>query len=155
MKEVVFILITLVLTGCTHIATVKPAPIANALTLKMPYEKVYSRTMNVLASQGNSIIVANEQEGIIISAKTRVPLNESQADCGRIHGIPCLKDFRTTTNVSYSVLFHEENDNTTSITVNTVIDGQFDDKADGRTKQLACYSLGYLEKDLLSRILEK
>jgi uncharacterized lipoprotein len=112
----------------------------------------WQRTVRVLATQGAMVKTADKAQGLITTDKATVRLNETQADCGNILGIPYLKDSRTLTEVAYAVYLRGDG-NRTSITVNTKVEGRFKSTATQQaTTELSCFSLGALERDLIGKI---
>jgi len=128
-----------------------PARTENKAELAIGYDDAWRKGISVLAAEGYSIKVSNKQDGIITTDKKLVRLNETQADCGNIWGLPYTKDTRTTTNVSLS-LFLRDAAGKTAITVNAQIEGIFNATAMDSGKQLSCYSTGYVEKNIIYKL---
>ena len=142
------ILLMVFMVGCAYNPPIYNRPeqsnLKNKAVLDIPFEQAWQKTINTLFSQGYLIKVADKNNGIITTERKSVKLNETQADCGNIWGLAYTKDERTT--------HVQKAENNTIITVNTNIEGLFNAIASGDTKQLSCYSLGYLEQDLINNI---
>lgn len=152
MRAILALLIVSLSVGCASNAPVKPSALENTTTLSRPLDVVWQRTMRVLAAQGAMVKTADKTQVLITTDKVTVRLNETQADCGNIGGIPYLKDSRTLTEVAYSVYLRDDG-NRTSITVNTKIEGRFKATATQQaTTELSCFSLGTLERELIAKI---
>ncbi|GBE37481.1 hypothetical protein BMS3Bbin08_00071 [bacterium BMS3Bbin08] len=145
-KSIIFLMVFMV--GCAYNPPIYNRPeqsnLKNKAVLDIPFEQAWQKTINTLFSQGYLIKVADKNNGIITTERKSVKLNETQADCGNIWGLAYTKDERTT--------HVQKAENNTIITVNTNIEGLFNAIASGDTKQLSCYSLGYLEQDLINNI---
>ena len=152
MRALLIVIVVGLAVGCTYNAPVKPAALENSATLSVPLDVAWQRTMRVLAAQGAMVKTADKAQGVITTDKATVWLNETQADCGNIWGIPYLKDSRTMTEVAYSVYLQGDGYRT-SVTVNTKIEGRFKATANQQaTTELSCFSLGTLERDLIEKI---
>lgn len=157
MKKIMALVVSFIsLAGCAYnpptYNAASPANSDNKIVLNSSPDKVFNRSLTALASDGYQIKVADKQNGIITTEKKLVRLNEEQADCGNIWGISYVKDTRTATYASYSLLLSPAGDKT-EVMVNTHIEGLFNSSAmEQSTKQLACHSSGYLEKALIERL---
>ena len=149
------IILMIFIAGCAYNPPIYNRPeqsnLKNKAVLDIPFEQAWQKTINTLFSQGYLIKVADKNNGIITTERKSVKLNETQADCGNIWGLAYTKDERTTTYVVHSIHVQKAEGNSI-ITVNTNIEGLFNAIASGDTKQLSCYSLGYLEQDLINNI---
>lgn len=133
---------------------VKSEALTVSETLRIPYEKAWQKTLQVLKSQGFSIDSSNKTGGVISIGETIVKLNERQADCGNFHGISFLKDYRTSTYMTLFIDLEKISDNTTAIRVNSSLKASFNTGIGADTIYLSCYSLGDLEKRLIASIKE-
>ena len=155
MRAILALVLVSVSVGCAYNAPVKPTALDNTTTLSVPPDVVWQRTLRVLAAQGAMVKTSDKAQGIITTDKATVRLDETQADCGNIWGIPYLKDSRTLTDVAYSVYLRGDGTRT-SITVNTKIEGRFKATATQQaTTELSCFSLGAVERDLITRIQQE
>jgi hypothetical protein len=155
MRSALCLAISVLCFGCAYNAPVKPSVLENTAGLSVSPDVAWQRAMRVLAAQGAMVKIADKAQGIITTDKATVRLNEVQADCGNIWGIPYLKDSRTMTEVAYSVYLLGDG-NRTSVTVNTKIEGRFKATATQQaTTELSCFSLGILERDLITKIQQE
>lgn len=142
---------TLAISACTYNppAPERSFPQAATATINAPYAKVWDKALSVLA--GYPIAVANKESGVITTGAKPVRLTDAQADCGNIWGLPYVKDKRTTTSVVYSVQLSPSGEST-MVTANTTISGNFVSHAGASSLTLNCRSLGDLEAALLRRL---
>ena len=154
MKKVSLIAVGLLLTACANNLPVKSEALTVSGTLKVPYEKAWQKTLQVLKSQGFSVDSSNKTGGVISIGETIVKLNERQADCGKFHGISFLKDYRTSTSVTLFIDLEKISDNATAIHVNSSLKASFNTGIGADTTYLSCYSSGDLEKRLIASIKE-
>ena len=154
MKKVSLIAVSLLLTACAtnHFATSETLTVSE--TLKVPYEKAWKKTLQVLKTQGFSIDSSNKTGGVISIGETIVKLNERQADCGKFHGISFLKDYRTSTSMTLFIDLEKISDTATAIRVNSSLRASFVNGIGADTTYLTCYSSGDLEKRLIAGIKE-
>jgi len=120
--------------------------------MALPINSVWSKTLNELTAAGYPITATSKPDGLIVTGEHYVRLNETQADCGNIWGIPYTKDTRSQTLVSYTVRLTEADGGKTRATISTRVRGTFTPYAGATTQELQCHSLGYLERDLVARI---
>ena len=156
MKHVLaFIIVIIFMGGCAYNPpvqnTMEQSPIDKKREVNLAYDQAFKNTINALYDLGYSVKVSDKDNGIITTEKKHVSLNEDQADCGNIWGIPYLKDKRTTSHAAHSVRVRANGDKST-IQVNTEISAIFNATASGETKSLSCVSSGYLERILLDKI---
>lgn len=149
------LLVVIGLVGCAYNPPIynagNPTENNKKTILDISYNDAWKKSLQVLATSGYNIKTTNKQDGIIATDKKLVRLDESQVDCGNIWGLPYAKDTRTATSASISLLLQAKGEKT-SLTVNSQIEGLFNATAVSTSKQLSCYSLGYLEKDVIDKI---
>lgn len=98
---------------------------------------------------------------VIKTDATPVTLTPEQADCGRMFGIPYLKDKRTKTAVVYQVVIKPIDAVTSDVAVTATLTGYMDvnenapffiEKTRDADKVLTCHSKGWLESQFLERL---
>jgi hypothetical protein len=149
-KQLLVLPVILSIMGCAYNGPIKREKIENQRLVNAPVEQVWSNAIRTLASEGYPILTASKEAGVISTGKKLTKLTEADADCGNIWGLPYVKDDRTTTNVSQSVILVSAG-SSTAVTVNTQIEGLFNAQAGGDGKRLDCFSQGSLEKSLLQK----
>lgn len=152
MKKQTLVLAGILLTGCASNHQVRSDSLTISRTVKIPYEKAWQKTLQVLSTQGFSIDSSNKTGGVISIEETMVKLDERQADCGNFHGISYLKDYRTSTFMSLVIDLEKKSDKATMIRINSSLKASFNAGVGAETKSLSCYSSGDLEKKLLAKI---
>lgn len=152
MKSLFLVPAAILLSACASNTPVRSESVTISATLKIPYEKAWQNTLQVLQAQGFTIDASNKKGGVISVGETLVKLNERQADCGNFHGISYLKDYRTSTYLSLDIDLEKKSDKATTIRINSFLKAFFINGIGAETISLSCYSLGNLEKNLLARI---
>lgn len=152
MKKLSLVLAGILLTGCASNPQVRSNSIIISRTVKIPYEKAWQKTLQVLSVQGFPIDASNKTGGVISVGETMVKLDDRQADCGNFHGISYLKDYRTSTYMSLVVDLEKVSDQATLIRINSLLKASFNAGVGAETKSLSCFSFGNLEKSLIAKI---
>lgn len=152
MKSTCLIIVALLLTACASGPTVRSETYSVSDTLYVPYETAWQNALRVLTAQGFTVELSNMKGGVISLRESPVKLTERQADCGSFHGIPYVKDFRTTPYMTLFIDFEKISDTKTSVRVNSVLKATFTAGVGAETRELTCYSSGNFEKKLLSQI---
>ncbi len=124
-------------------------------TVAIPVGQAWDRVLAVLTESGYTITATSKESGSITTGEKLVRLNETQADCGNIWGIPYTKDPRTQTLVSFTVRLTESSLGQTKTVIATRVEGRFLAYAGAQTTLLQCQSLGYLEQDLIGKLGNK
>jgi hypothetical protein len=144
----IYISLMFLLTGCA--ATYRPpVPINTSASANIQASKtaIFQTARRVLVSEGFQITNADESSGTISTAFRNYRLSPTEADCGRTMGLDYLKDKRTTTRVSYSVIVDEQ-----LVTVKANVEGEYKPGAVDQDITLTCNSRGQLEQSLLRSI---
>ena len=152
MKRLWLVLVAMSISACASHPPLRSDSFTVADTLKVPYDKAWRKTLQVLHEEGFSIDSSSEKGGVISVAESVVRLNERQADCGNFHGISYLKDYRTSTSITLVIDLEKASDEATAIRVNSVLKATFNAGVGSETQYLSCYSRGSLEKHLISQI---
>ena len=141
----------LFLGACQHNPPAKRAESATA-TLTMSAQKAWDRALNALVEGGHTITASSKESGIITTGGKYVRLNETNADCGNMLGIPFLMDSRAQTVLAYTVRLVDTGSDQSRVIVTTKIEGKFTAHAGAPTQFLECESLGVLERELIGKI---
>lgn len=152
MKNSCLVVVALLLTACASHPPVKSDSFTISDTVKVPYDKAWEKTLQVLSAHGFSVDSSSKKGGVISSGETAVKLNERQADCGNFNGISYLRDYRTSTYMSLVIDLEKVSDKATAIRVSSLLKAYFNAGVGAETQYLSCYSSGNLEKRLLSQI---
>ena len=103
----------------------------------------------------------DKELGIIKTDPMAMKLDSKTADCGRMFGIPYIKDKRTKTAVSYQIRLKKIDASQTKVTVKAKIDGYFFtnentaffmEKTRDASKVLGCKSTGEIEKQFIESL---
>ena len=104
----------------------------------------------------------DKELGIIKTDPMAMKLDSKTADCGRMFGIPYIKDKRTKTAVSYQIRLKKIDASQTKVTVKANIDGYFFknetafaffmEKTRDASKVLGCKSTGEIEKQFIESL---
>jgi hypothetical protein len=134
---------------------------ALATTVALPADAAFQKASAVLVSL-DAIPTFRDKELLVIKTDpVQVRLTSEQADCGKMFGIPYLKDKRTKTAVTYQVVIKPVDAVNSDVSIKVTIDGYMDvnenapffvDKTRDKNKVLTCTSKGWLESQLLEQI---
>jgi len=157
MKQVVFIILAILITGCASVKIQPPAKhsIEKSRTYSLSYEKTWIRAVDWFADHDVTIEKIEKTSGLL-TAKYLIKANDEYLDCGEIKvsgtlGGPIIDQYG-----SLNVTVREVNSDSTKVTVNFF--GEFKLKAndawDGRivTTNGRCVSTGVLENSILTYI---
>ncbi|EZQ11636.1 MAG: hypothetical protein DI542_10270 [Acinetobacter johnsonii] len=141
-------LLVLGLTGC---ATTYKAPItlnqSASEQVQGTKEQIFKAAQRALAINGEQIMSANAEAGVISTAARDFRLTPLQADCGTTMGIDYLKDNRTSTKVAYNILIDNG-----SLDVRTTLQGDYKVGDVTQNITLTCVSRGVLEQQMIQKI---
>ncbi|MGQ0913391.1 hypothetical protein ACT40M_08725 [Acinetobacter baumannii] len=106
MKKILFALVVgSSLVGC---ATTYKAPVtlnqSASEQVSATKDQIFKAAQRALAINGEQIMSANADAGVISTAARDYRLTPDLADCGTTMGIDYLKDNRTSTKVAYNIL---------------------------------------------------
>lgn len=144
------ITILLITIGCsaTYEAPTSSRPVVST-THHSSVEDITKQSMRVLVSEGYRIDHVDKELGLISTEPRKIKLSPEYANCGTTMGIDYLKDKRTETEVSISVLIDKRR-----VEVQANIDGQYKPGDVTQDIRLTCVSKGTLERRILSRIVQ-
>lgn len=134
---------------------------ASELIVQMPAEAAFQKASTELVAMGALPTYRDKELLVIKTDPTHVNLTTDEADCGRMFGIPYLKDKRTKTAVTYQVVVRPVDANSSSVSVKIAIDGYMDvnegapffiEKTRDKNKVLTCTSKGVIESQFLGRL---
>lgn len=139
------------------------AGVASAVdaVIPLPADVAFQKVSSVLVDMGALPTYRDKELLIIKTDPTQVSLTTDEADCGRMFGIPYLKDKRTKTAVTYQVVVRPIDANSSNVSVKASIDGYMDvnegapffiEKTRDKNKVLTCTSKGVIESQFLGRI---
>ena len=142
---------TVLLMGCFPIA-------CSAATINLSGEEAFKKTSMVLVNLGAIPTYRDKELLIIKTDPVQVKLTPNEADCGKMFGIPYLKDKRTKTAASYQVVIKSIDSVKSDILIKVTIDGYMDvnegapffvEKTRDKNKALTCKSKGVLESQFM------
>jgi hypothetical protein len=135
--------------------------LALAAVVSMPADAAFQKASVVLVGM-DAIPTFRDKELLVIKTDpVPVKLTPDQADCGKMFGIPYLKDKRTKTAATYQIVIKPIDDATSDVSVKVTIDGYMDvnegapffvEKTRDRNKVLTCSSKGWLETRFLEAL---
>lgn len=140
--------VALSLMGC---AATYQAPVTLNQSVTEPVTatkaQLFSAAQRALAINGEQIMSANADAGVISTAARDFRLTPLMADCGKTMGLDYLKDNRTSTKVAYNILI---NDN--SLEVRSTLQGDYKVGDVSQNITLTCVSRGVLEQEMVRKI---
>lgn len=142
------LVIGVALTGC---ATTYQAPISlnqsASESVTASKAQLFSASQRALAINGEQIMSANADAGVISTAARDFRLTPLLADCGKTMGLDYLKDNRTSTKVAYNILIADN-----SLEVRTTLQGDYKVGDAVQNITLTCVSRGVLEQEMVKKI---
>lgn len=147
-----------VLTGV--LAALLPG-FAVAATVPVPADVAFARASTALVEIGALPTFRDKELLVVKTDPVEVRLTPDQADCGKMFGIPYLKDKRTHTAATYQIVIKPIDANSSDVTVTVKLDGYMDvtegapffvEKTRDRDKVLNCKSKGFLETQFLEKL---
>ena len=134
---------------------------ALATPVALSADAAFQKAAAVLVSL-DAIPTFRDKELLVLKTDpVQVRLTPEQADCGKMFGIPYLKDKRTKTAVTYQVVVKPVDSANSDVSVKVIIEGYMDvnenapffvDKTRDKNKVLTCTSKGWLESRLIEQI---
>lgn len=134
---------------------------AQATVVAMPAEDAFQKASMLLVDLGAMPTFRDRELLVIKTDPAPVELTPDQADCGKMFGIPYLKDKRTKTAATYQVVIKPIDATTSDVSVKVAIDGYMDvmeggpffvEKTRDKDKVLTCSSKGWLEAQFLEKL---
>jgi hypothetical protein len=115
-----------------------------------PRAEVIRATKQVLVAEGYQIAAFDDASGIISTALREVRVSPEHADCGANVGVDnaYLKDSRTRTALGIGVVIKEH-----ALQIRANIDANYRVGSQMQDMTLICVSRGFLERDLLEKIV--
>ncbi|WP_457794961.1 hypothetical protein [Acinetobacter baumannii] len=149
MKKILFALVMgSSLVGC---ATTYKAPVtlnqSASEQVNATKDQIFKAAQRALAINGEQIMSANADAGVISTAARDYRLTPDLADCGTTMGIDYLKDNRTSTKVAYNILIADN-----SLDVRTTLQGDYKVGDVTQNITLTCVSRGVLEQKMIQKI---
>ncbi len=149
MKKILFALVVgSSLVGC---ATTYKAPVtlnqSASEQVSATKDQIFKAAQRALAINGEQIMSANADAGVISTAARDYRLTPDLADCGTTMGIDYLKDNRTSTKVAYNILIADN-----SLDVHTTLQGDYKVGDVTQNITLTCVSRGVLEQKMIQKI---
>ncbi|EJB8489941.1 hypothetical protein ACT4U9_09255 [Acinetobacter baumannii] len=149
MKKILFALVVgSSLVGC---ATTYKAPVtlnqSASEQVSATKDQIFKAAQRALAINGEQIMSANADAGVISTAARDYRLTPDLADCGTTMGIDYLKDNRTSTKVAYNILIADN-----SLDVRTTLQGDYKVGDVTQNITLTCVSRGVLEQQMIQNI---
>lgn len=149
MKKVLFAMVLgASLAGC---ATTYKAPVtlnqSASEQVSATKDQIFKAAQRALAINGEQIMSANADAGVISTAARDYRLTPDLADCGTTMGIDYLKDNRTSTKVAYNILIADN-----SLDVRTTLQGDYKVGDVTQNITLTCVSRGVLEQKMIQKI---
>ncbi|CAM0567008.1 MULTISPECIES: hypothetical protein [Acinetobacter] len=149
MKKILFALVVgSSLVGC---ATTYKAPVtlnqSASEQVSATKDQIFKAAQRAVAINGEQIMSANADAGVISTAARDYRLTPDLADCGTTMGIDYLKDNRTSTKVAYNILIADN-----SLDVRTTLQGDYKVGDVTQNITLTCVSRGVLEQKMIQKI---
>ncbi|MGQ0788970.1 hypothetical protein ACT4WX_12100 [Acinetobacter baumannii] len=149
MKKILFALVMgSSLVGC---ATTYKSPVtlnqSASEQVNATKDQIFKAAQRALAINGEQIMSANADAGVISTAARDYRLTPDLADCGTTMGIDYLKDNRTSTKVAYNILIADN-----SLDVRTTLQGDYKVGDVTQNITLTCVSRGVLEQKMIQKI---
>ncbi|YCO59226.1 hypothetical protein ACL9Z5_002507 [Acinetobacter calcoaceticus] len=110
-------------------------------------DQIFKAAQRALAINGEQIMSANTDAGVISTASRDFRLTPELADCGTTMGIDYLKDNRTSTKIAYNILISDN-----SLDVRTTLQGDYKVGDVTQNITLTCVSRGILEQQMIQKI---
>lgn len=134
---------------------------AVADVVQMAADEVFLKASTALVDMDAMPTFRDRELLVIKTDPVPVRLTPAQADCGRMFGIPYLKDKRTKTAATYQVVIRPIDEVSSDVTVKVTLDGYMDvnegspffiEKTRDKDKVLTCTSNGWLEAQFLEKL---
>lgn len=145
------ILVGALLGGCASSAFATP--------VALPADVAFTKASTVLVGLGAMPTFRDKELMVIKTDSVEVRLTPDHADCGKMFGIPYLKDKRTKTAAVYQIVIKPIDASNSDVSVKVILDGYMDvnegapffiEKTRDRNKVLTCTSKGWLESQFMT-----
>ena len=138
------------------------APAATyATVVALPADAAFQKASSVLVGLDAMPTFRDKELLVIKTDPVPVKLMPDQADCGKMFGIPYLKDKRTKTAATYQVVIKPIDAVSSDVAVKITLDGYMDvnegspffiEKTRDKNKVLTCSSKGWLESQFIDAL---
>ena len=137
---------------------------AESVEINLPASNVFKKASFLLVDMEAIPSFRDKELGIIKTEPLPMKLTKNEADCGKMFGMPYIKDKRTKTAVTYQVNIRELSEKTSKVSIKLKIDGYMDvnegapffiEKTRDKSKVLTCKSTGVLEADFIKRLVSE
>lgn len=148
-KLIYTIAVAAAISGCaaTYKAPVTKATVVTRST-NLSQDAIMKASKSALISDGYQISSYDDKTGFVSTAPRDLRLSTLQADCGTTMGLDYLKDKRTTTRVSFGVIYANNR-----VTVKANVEGEYKPGDVSQNITLTCVSRGGLENEMLDKII--
>ena len=132
-----------------------------ATVVALPADVAFQKASSVLVGLDAMPTFRDKELLVIKTDPVPVKLTPDQADCGRMFGIPYLKDKRTKTAATYQVVIKPIDSASSDVAVKITLDGYMDvnegapffiEKTRDKNKVLTCSSKGWLESKFIEAL---
>ncbi|WP_259210296.1 hypothetical protein [Stenotrophomonas sp. BIGb0135] len=129
---------------------------AAAAQVSLPADLAFQRASELLVEMGALPTFRDKDLLVIRTDPIQVKLAPDQADCGKMFGIPYLKDKRTKTAATYQINIRPIDSTASDVLVKVTLEGYMDvnegapffiEKTRDKNKVLTCHSNGWLESN--------
>ena len=136
---------------------------ARAGQVPMSAEAAFDKASRQLVAMGAMPTFRDKELLVIKTDPVPVKLTQAQGDCGKMFGIPYLKDKRTKVAATYQVSINPIDAGHADVSVKVSLQGYMDvnegapffiEKTRDSTKVLNCTSNGWLEQQFLSQLAQ-
>ena len=134
---------------------------ASGVQLNGSAEEVFMEASMLLVDMGALPTFRDKELGVIKTDSLPMKLTATEANCGKMFGIPYIKDKRTKTAAIYQINIKKISETTSDITVKVSLDGYMDTnegapffigKTRDKSKVLSCKSTGILEANFIEKL---
>lgn len=122
--------------------------------VQQPLDVAWGNALKTLITSGYTVASSATEVGLITTTPKAVRLTIQDVECGTFWGIPYIKDERTVTKVTYTVLVEKAGEGS-KIAVSATVDGTYAPGAGNPDKSLTCTSKGTIEQNLLNTIAKQ
>lgn len=137
---------------------------AAADVVPFPADEAFQKASVVLVGLDAMPTFRDKELLLIKTDPVQVRLTPDQADCGRMFGIPYLKDKRTKVAATYQVVVKPIDAASSDVSIKVTLDGYMDvnegapffvEKTRDTSKVLTCTSKGWLERQFMDALLSQ
>jgi hypothetical protein len=134
---------------------------AHGEEIQLSADEAYSKSLRILVDLGAIPTFKDKDLMVIKTDPLPIQMTTEECDCGKMFGIPYMKDKRVKTAITYQIIIKKIEEQKSSIEVKITIDGYMDvsenapffvDKTRDKNKVLTCKSKGVLEKKFIDTL---